>query len=164
MARLWIFGTDVSTDLIVPGRHAPYMSSNDDLRKLPFIEARPEFARDVADGDVIAAGPNFGCGSSREYAALALRLCNLGAILAPSFASIFFRNAVNLGIPLVEVDARHLPDGASVTLDLQAGQLLCDGQVLGLPAPDPFVSEVCRAGGLVSYVRQHGRLPGEQSC
>ncbi|RKY21453.1 MAG: homoaconitate hydratase [Planctomycetota bacterium] len=161
MARLWIFGTDVNTDLIVPGRHAPYMNSNADLRRVPFIELRPEFAEQVAPGDVLAAGPNFGCGSSREYAALALRLCDLGAIVAPSFASIFFRNAVNLGIPLVEADLRQLPDGTEVTLDLDAGRLTAADEVLQLPAQGPFVRDVCNAGGLVNYVRQHGHLPGE---
>ena len=159
MARIWTFGTDVNTDQIVPGRFAPYMTSEDELRKYAFVEARPEFARDVRAGDVIVAGDNFGCGSSREYAALALKKCELGAILAPSFARIFFRNALNLGLPLIEIDARHLADGAEVTLDLERGVLVAEGATLELPLPSGFAREIWAAGGLIPYVLEHGGFP-----
>lgn len=161
MSRTWLFGDDVNTDLIVPGRYAPYMTSDEELRRFPFIEARPEFAPEVQPGDVIVAGANFGCGSSREYAALALRMCELGAIIAPSFARIFFRNATNLGLPLIEADARSFGDGAQVELDLDGGRLVCGEQTLTLPQPEAFARAVWQAGGLVPYFREHGRFPGE---
>src|SRR3954463_2260385 len=92
MSRVWLFSADVNTDQIVPGRYAPYMTSEAELRKYPFIEARPEFAATVRPGDVIVAGSNFGCGSSREYAPQALKQVEIGAIIAPLFARIFYRN------------------------------------------------------------------------
>jgi methanogen homoaconitase small subunit len=100
MAKIWKFGDDVDTDQIVPGRYAPYMRPNEDVGQAAFIEARPEFAQHAQPGDIIVAGNNFGCGSSREYAPLALKRRQVGAIIAGSFARIFFRNAINLGIPL----------------------------------------------------------------
>ncbi|MHC4376780.1 MAG: LeuD/DmdB family oxidoreductase small subunit [Planctomycetota bacterium] len=159
--RVWRFGDDVNTDQIVPGRFAPYMTSEAELRKAPFIEARPEFAAEVRPGDVIVAGPNFGCGSSREYAAQALRLCELGAILAPSFARIFYRNALNLGLPLIECDARELAEGASLRLDLEEGQLHHAAGALTLPEIPAIARDVWTVGGLVPYVQRYGRLPVE---
>ena len=100
MARVWKFGADVDTDQIVPGRYAPYMRPDADVGQAAFIEARPEFAQSARPGDVIVATDNFGCGSSREYAPFALKRRQVGAIIANSFARIFFRNAVNLGIPV----------------------------------------------------------------
>jgi methanogen homoaconitase small subunit len=102
MARIWKFGADVDTDQIVPGRYAPYMRPDADVGEAAFIEARPEFAINARPGDIIVAAENFGCGSSREYAVDALRRRKVGAIIALSFARIFFRNALNLGIPLYE--------------------------------------------------------------
>lgn len=157
--RVWRFGDDVNTDLIVPGRFAPYMTSEEELRQYPFIEHRPDFAPGVNPGDIIIAGPNFGCGSSREYAARALRLCELGAIFAPSFARIFYRNALNLGLPLMEFDARILEDGAEVRLDLENCIIEHDGGRLEIPPAPPIAREVWAIGGLVPYVRAHGSLP-----
>src|SRR5512147_1356567 len=120
MTRVWKFGADVDTDQIVPGRFAPYMRPDADVGEAAFIEARPEFAQNAQPGDIIVATDNFGCGSSREYAVEALRRRKIGAIIANSFARIFFRNALNLGIPLfVAPDVvRSLRDGQEVTLDI----------------------------------------------
>lgn len=161
MARIWRFGADVNTDQIVPGRFAPYMTSEAELRKYPFIEARPEFAATVQPGDVIVAGSNFGCGSSREYAPLALRMVGVGAIIAPSFARIFFRNALNLGIPLWEADLQWLADGAEVELDVENGVLRTEQRAVQLPRTPAWMQEVWRAGGIVPFYREHGRFPGE---
>lgn len=163
MARVWLFGANVNTDQIVPGRYAPYMlKSEDDLRKYPFVEARPDFAPTVRQGDLIVAGPNFGCGSSREYAPLALKLVGVGAIVAPLFARIFYRNALNLGIPCFEADLTAiLHDGQEVEFDTASGLLIADGQSLQLPAPPTFLREVWAAGGIIPYYKQYGRFPGE---
>jgi methanogen homoaconitase small subunit len=163
MARIWIFGANVNTDQIVPGRYAPYMLKNeDDLRKYPFVEARPEFAATVQPGDLLVAGPNFGCGSSREYAPLALKMVGVGAIVAPLFARIFYRNALNLGIPCFEADLTGvLRDGQEVDLDLASGRLTADGETIQLPAPPAFLQEVWAAGGIVPFYKQYGRFPGE---
>lgn len=161
MARIWRFGSDVNTDQIVPGRYAPYMTSEDELGKYPFIEARPEFAQAVRQGDVIVAGPNFGCGSSREYAARALKVCGIVAVIAPMFARIFARNALNLGLPCFEVDLPGLEDGDAVSLDLESCVLVTATDRLSLPQPPDWMSDVWTAGGLVAYLQQHGHFPGE---
>jgi methanogen homoaconitase small subunit len=164
MSRVWLFGNDVNTDQIVPGRYAPYMLKNEaDLRKYPFVEARPDFAPNVQPGDLVVAGRNFGCGSSREYAPLALKLVGVGAVVAPLFARIFFRNALNLGIPCVTADLTHeRRDGQQVELDLERGLIATeDGQRIELPPPPAFLREVWAAGGIVPFYRTHGRFPGE---
>lgn len=162
MARIWLFGDDVNTDLIVPGRFAPYMTSEDELARSAFVEARPEFAQGVQPGDVIVAGPNFGCGSSREYAAKALALCRLGAVCAPSFARIFYRNALNLGLPLVEADLRAFDDGDEVDLDLEGGRLVHAGGVVELPEAPAFARALWASGGLVPYFVEHGTFPVQE--
>jgi methanogen homoaconitase small subunit len=162
MPRIWVFGTDVNTDQIVPGRYAPYMlSADDDVRRYAFVEARPEFAGTVQPGDILIAGPNFGCGSSREYAPLALKRAQVGAIIAPLFARIFFRNALNLGIPCFTADLREqLSDGDEVSFDVASGTIVrADGQTLQLPAPAPWMRDVWDEGGIVPFYRRHGRFP-----
>lgn len=164
MARVWIFGQDINTDQIVPGRYAPYMLKHEaDLRNYPFVEHRPAFAANVQPGDLIVAGNNFGCGSSREYAPLALRMVGVGAIIAPLFARIFFRNALNLGIPCFTADLTgRLHDGQMVDMNLEEGCIVTEtGERIQLPPPPAFLREVWAAGGIVPFYRTHGRFPGE---
>ena len=164
MARVWKFGADVDTDQIVPGRYAPFMlKEGQDVKDYAFVEARPDFARDARPGDVIVAGNNFGCGSSREYAPEALRRREIGAIIAPSFARIFFRNAINLGIPVFTAPkvVLMLEDGDEVELDLVNGRVLTPDLTIDLPPLPDFAQEIVAAGGIVAYVRQYGRFPGE---
>lgn len=162
MSRLWAFGHNVDTDQIVPGRYAPYMTGESPV-KYAFVEHRPEFAGSVQPGDVLAAGDNFGCGSSREYAMEALVGCGLAAIVARSFARIFYRNAINLGLPVYETPfAAELPDGAEVMLHAAEGWIFVGGQPYHLPPLPPFQREIIAAGGLVPYIRAHGRFPGAE--
>src|SRR5512138_1272639 len=169
MSRVWKFGADVDTDQIVPGRYAPYMRPDADVGEAAFIEARPEFAKNAQPGDIIVATENFGCGSSREYAVEALRRRKVGAIVALSFARIFFRNALNLGIPLFEAPqvVAALQDGDEVTLDLPNNRIIVQAapgapeRVYDLPQLPEFAREILAAGGIVNYVKQHGRFPGE---
>jgi methanogen homoaconitase small subunit len=110
---------------------------------------------------VIVAGKNFGCGSSREYAPRALQKCGIAAIIAPSFARIFFRNAINLGIPLFELDlTTDVNDGDTVKLDMDARQLSTADAVYDLPAPPSFVAQIQAEGGIVAYVQRYHRFPG----
>ena len=163
MPKVWKFGADVDTDQIVPGRYAPYMTSEEELGKYPFIEARPEFAKEVQPGDIIVAGDNFGCGSSREYAPQALKIVGVAAIIAPSFARIFYRNALNLGLPLVESKdvSEALQDGEEVELDFDKAQIVSSHGTYRLPEPAGFVKQIWQAGGIVPYFKEHGRFPGE---
>lgn len=163
MPRIWKFGADVDTDQIVPGRYAPYMRPDADVGEAAFIEARPDFAKNAQPGDIIVATENFGCGSSREYAVEALRRRKVGAIIALSFARIFFRNALNLGIPLYEAPeiVREIRDGEEVTLDLVNNRLIAEERIFELPELPMFAREILDAGGIVAYVKTHGRFPGE---
>jgi len=162
MARVWLFGANVDTDQIVPGRYAPYMTSEAELGKYPFIEARPEFAKQVQRGDIIVAGANFGCGSSREYAPRALKVVGIAAVIAPSFARIFFRNGLNLGLPLLEADlTTRLHDGQIVTLDLETPAVITDEETIPLPPQAEWVRRTWAEGGIVEYYRKHGRFPVE---
>lgn len=161
MRRVWKFGQNVDTDQIVPGRYAPYLRPDEDVGQAAFIEARPDFAAHAQRGDLIVAGLNFGCGSSREYAPLALRRREVGAIIAESFARIFFRNAVNLGIPVFvapEVVAA-VEDGDEVTIDLANRRLQTADREFELPALPAFIQQIIDAGGIVPYVRTHGSFP-----
>lgn len=163
MSKVWKFGADVDTDQIVPGRYAPYMRPDADVADAAFIEARPEFAKNAQPGDVIVADENFGCGSSREYAVEALRRRKVGAVIAKSFARIFYRNAINLGIPLIispeAVDS--LSDGDMVELNLATGTISHGTDTYDLPPMPDFALQIVSAGGVVAYVRQNGRFPGE---
>jgi len=162
MPRIWAFGDDLDTDQIVPGRYAPYMTGEHPA-KYAFVERRPEFAGAVQPGDILVAGDNFGCGSSREYATEALVGCHLAAIVARSFARIFYRNAINLGLPLFEAPfAGDLPDGAEAVIDPTTGYLMVNGQAYQLVPMPPFQREIVAAGGLVPYIRAHGRFPGQR--
>jgi methanogen homoaconitase small subunit len=165
MNRIWLFGDDIDTDQIIPGRYSPYMTSEEALAQYAFIERRPEFAPNVKVGDIIVAGKNFGCGSSREYAPRALQKCGIVAIIAPSFARIFFRNAMNLGIPLFEVDlADRVRDGETVSINLETAQLITPQQTIQLPRPPTFVADIQAEGGIVQYYQRYQRFPGETNA
>jgi methanogen homoaconitase small subunit len=163
MARIWKFGSDVDTDQIVPGRYAPYMRPNEDVANAAFIEAHPEFNINAVPGDIIVAENNFGCGSSREYAPLSLKRREIGAIIANSFARIFYRNAINLGIPIFITPeiVNSLSDGSNVTLDIDNARIYNDQIELDLPPLPNFAVEIIQSGGIVQYFCKHGYFPGE---
>ncbi len=161
MVRAWVFGDDLDTDQMVPGRYAPFMVGSEKFHTYAFCDARPGFAKDVRQGDILVGGENFGCGSSREYAPLALKKLGVGGIVAVNFARIFFRNCINLGIPVLEsAEAIRLArDGDEVTLDLGGGILRTPGGDATLRPLAPFAQEILSAGGVVSYIREHGDFP-----
>ena len=161
MARAWVFGDDLDTDQMVPGRYAPFMVGQDKFHTYAFCDARPGFATEVRSGDILVGGENFGCGSSREYAVAALKKLGVGAVVAKSFARIFFRNCINLGIPVIEsADAVQIVrDGDDVTLDAAAGLLRAPGGTATLRPLAPFAQEILSAGGVVAYLRGHGDFP-----
>ena len=154
---VWKFGDHVDTDLIIPARFLN-VSDKDKLARNCFGDLRPDFAKNVQQGDIIVAGSNFGCGSSREHAPVAIKTVGINVIIAKSFARIFYRNAFNIGLPLLEseeaVDAFSEDDMAAV--DLNSGDLFQGGKrFIAKPIPG-FMMEIVRAGGLVDYVRQTG--------
>jgi methanogen homoaconitase small subunit len=161
MARAWVFGDDLDTDQMVPGRYAPFMVGQDKFHTYAFCDARPGFAKEVRPGDILVGGENFGCGSSREYAVAALAKLGVGGIVARSFARIFFRNCVNLGIPVLESpDAvTRVRDGDEVALDMAGGVLRSPSGDVPLRPLAPFARDILEAGGVVAYLRANGDLP-----
>ncbi len=158
--KVWKFGDDVDTDLIIPAR---YINVSDPaaLAKTCFIDVMPEFAANVSPGDVLVAGRNFGCGSSREHAPLAIKAAGIGGVIAKSFARIFYRNAFNIGLPLLESEeaAEALAAGEQVSVDLAAGTIrsLDTGKVFpARPIPE-FMRKLIEDGGLVPHIRKRRR-------
>jgi 3-isopropylmalate/(R)-2-methylmalate dehydratase small subunit len=152
--RVWKFGDNIDTDAIIPGR---YLVIYDPwaLATHVFEGTRDEFAQNAREGDIIVAGKNFGCGSSREHAPLALLGAGIRVIIARSFARIFYRNAINVGIlPLVCPEAGSIEDGAVVTINLDAGFIEWGGRKMPIEAVPPFLKEIIDAGGLVGYARK----------
>ena len=137
------------------------MVGQDKFHTYAFCDARPGFAKEVRAGDILVGGENFGCGSSREYAVAALAKLGVGGIVAESFARIFFRNCINLGIPVIEsADAIDLVrDGDEVTLDLTGGVLRTPRGDAALRPLAGFAREILDAGGVVAYLREHGDFP-----
>ncbi len=154
--RAWKFGDDVDTDAVIPGR---YLVINDsaELAEHLFEGVRPEMAALVRPGDLVVAGENFGCGSSREHAPLALKGAGVSAVVAKSFARIFFRNAINIGLPLFicsEVD--KIKDGDSIEIDMAGGVIHNKSRNESYKTtPLPlFLQEIVEAGGLVEYTKR----------
>lgn len=157
--RVWRLGADIDTDVLAPGRWMKLAVP--ELAAHCLESVRPEFARDVQPGDVIAAGPNFGVGSSREQAAAVLRHLGVAAVLAPSFAGLFHRNAINLGLPaLTCAAAESLRDGERVQFSAADARLIrADGTLVPVTPLPEFLSAIVAAGGLLPSLRQrlHGR-------
>jgi 3-isopropylmalate/(R)-2-methylmalate dehydratase small subunit len=157
--RAWRLGADIDTDQLAPGA---YMKLGLDGIAPHCLEAvRPEFAAQVRPGDVIAAGPNFGIGSSREQAAGALVKLGVRAVVAPSYSGLFFRNAFNLGLLLLTCDeAEQIGEGEVVTLDLAAPAVhRADGTRLACAPVPGFLLEMALAGGLLNQLRTRFRKP-----
>ena len=155
--RVWRFQDHVDTDLIIPARYLN-VSDGKELARHCFADLRPDFAAGVQQGDVLVAGKNFGCGSSREHAPLAIRETGIRAVIAESFARIFYRNAFNIGLPLLEAPeaVQALEEGDRVFVDLGAGtiQILQEGETFQAQPVPPFMQELIRAGGLVPFLRE----------
>jgi 3-isopropylmalate/(R)-2-methylmalate dehydratase small subunit len=151
--RVWKFGDDVDTDAIIPGRFLTIYDPAE-LAKHAFEGTRDDFAREAREGDVVVAGTNFGCGSSREHAPLALRGAGIRIVIARSFARIFYRNAVNTGLlPLVCPDADEICDGDEIAVRTAEGYIEANGKRLPVEPVPGFLREIVEAGGLVEYAK-----------
>lgn len=154
--RAWTFGDDVNTDVIMPGK---YLAMRDPAEIAPYIMEGidPEFAKKARPGDIIVAGKNFGCGSSRETAPAGLKAFGIGAVIAPTFARIFLRNAVNIGLPVLECPAAaDIREGDLVSVDVATGRITDEttGRSYQAAPFPPFLRELIAGGGLVAYVRR----------
>lgn len=156
--RAWKFGDDINTDVITPGRYT-VTTDKKRLGKIAFIEYRPEFGKNVKQGDIIVAGNNFGCGSSREHSPVAIKAAGIIAVVAKSFARIFFRNSINIGLPLfVSEDADKIDDGDKVEINIKTGEIRDKTKGITLKAkPLPkFIQKIVEKGGLVNFLRSGG--------
>ena len=158
--RAWTFGDGISTDHIAPGRLFHLRSNLPELAKHCLEDAREDFAANVQPGDFVVGGTNFGQGSSREHAPTVIKLCQVGAVLAKSFARIFFRNCVNVGLPALLVDTDKIHEGDRLEADLEHGVVrnLTTGETMNAPPLPPVMRRIISDGGLVEHIRKHGEL------
>jgi len=157
--RIWKFGSDVDTDAIIPARYLNLTDAGE-LAKHVMEDERPEFINEVKKGDILLAERNFGCGSSREHAPLALKTAGISCIIAESFARIFYRNGFNQGLPLLESyeASKKIQDGNLVQVDLTSGEIFDVTQqkkFSAKPIP-PFMQELVKDGGLIPHLRKKG--------
>lgn len=156
--KVWKFGDDIDTDIIIPGRYL-ILRGEDELAEHAMEGLDPEFPKKVNKGDVIVAGKNFGCGSSREHAPVALKGAGISVVVAESFARIFYRNAINVGLPLLEAKdiSKKVSEGDEVDIDMDKGILKDlntseEFEVKGLPE---FMLEILNRGGLIPYLKEN---------
>ena len=153
--RVWKYGDDINTDMLFPGKYTYTCSTAEEVKPHLLEDLDPEFATGVAAGDLLMAGTNFGCGSSREQPVLGLKAVGITAVVAKSFARIFYRAAINQGLVLVEtpdaVDAYN--DGDEVALDVEGGKISIGGTEFSFPPLPPEILSIRDAGGLLNYAR-----------
>ncbi|WP_428073849.1 3-isopropylmalate dehydratase small subunit [Candidatus Avelusimicrobium aviculae] len=156
--KAWKFGDDISTDHIAPGRLFHLRSNLPEMAKHVLEDADPAFASSMQKGDFVVAGKNFGLGSSREHAPTIIKLAGVNAVLAKSFARIFFRNAINIGLLLVECDTDKINAGDELDVDVKAGVVHNLTQKMDIPvAPLPDVMiKILNEGGLMAHIKKHG--------
>lgn len=154
--KVWKFGDNVDTDLIIAAR---YLNSSDPehLAKYVMEDADPEFVSKMSVGDIIVAGENFGCGSSREHAPIALKAAGISAIVAPTFARIFYRNAFNMGLPIFELkEASEIEEGDAIKIDMSSGEIinLTQDKVYKFNPIPEFMQSLVDAGGLIEFAKK----------
>ncbi len=157
--RTWKFGSDVDTDAIIPARYLNLTDAGE-LAKHVMEDERPEFKKEVKKGDILLAERNFGCGSSREHAPLALKAAGISCIIAESFARIFYRNGFNQGLPLLESSeaSKAIHDGDLVQVDLTTGEIfdLTQQKIFFAKPIPPFMQELIEDGGLIAHLQKRG--------
>lgn len=158
MGKAWKFGENLNTDEIIPARYNLTINEKE-LAKNVFCEIKPDFAKNVQPGDVIVAGNNFGCGSSREHAPVAIKGSGAACVIAVSYARIFFRNAINIGLPILECPqaVTEITEGDDVEVNLATGKIIDNTRnttYQAQPLPD-FVLKIAAAGGIVNFLKTH---------
>ena len=156
--RAWKFGNNIDTDLIIPAR---YLNTSDpkELAEHAMEDADPSWIGKMQKGDFIVGGENFGCGSSREHATIALKAVGVSAVIARSFARIFYRNAINIGLPILECQeaADEIKEGDKIEVNLAKGEIKnLSSKMIYSAQPFPsFMQKIIKAGGLISYIKKH---------
>ncbi len=161
--KAWKFGNDINTDEIIPAR---YLNSSDptELASHCMEDVDPDFMKKISGGDVIVAGKNFGCGSSREHAPIAIKAAGLSCVIADSFARIFYRNSINIGLPIIESgDAvKDIQQGDEVEVDLDKGEIrnCTKGKRYSAKPFPPFMQDLIAKGGLMNKVKSELGIKG----
>jgi 3-isopropylmalate/(R)-2-methylmalate dehydratase small subunit len=154
--KVWKFGDNIDTDLIIPAR---YLNTSDpkELAKHIMEDADPKFVEKIERGDIIVAGENFGCGSSREHAPIALKAAGISAVIAQSFARIFYRNSFNMGLMIFELeDTSVIDEGDEVSIDVESGEIInhTKGSSYRFTPIPPFMQELVDVGGLIEFAKK----------
>lgn len=159
--RAHVYGDDIDTDRIIPGKYTKTLDLQD-LADHVLEDLDPDFRTKLVNGDILVAGANFGCGSSREQAPLALKVAGVSAVVARYFARIFFRNAINIGLPVLEVPGLEAETGDSIEIDLAAGVVknLTRGTEYTASAMPRVMIDILDQGGLVAYLKKNGTYDG----
>lgn len=156
--KVWRYGDNIDTDVIIPAR---YLNTFDpkELAKHCMVDIDKDFAQKVKAGDIMVGGKNFGCGSSREHAPVAIKACGVPVIIAASFARIFYRNGINVGLPLMEIgdNVERIHAGDKLSVDLSSGQIrdLTTGETFQATPLPGFIQDIAKAGGLIQYVKEY---------
>jgi len=159
--KVWKYGDNINTDVIFPGKYTYSVLEPEDMAKYALEDLDPSFASGVQEGDFIVAGENFGCGSSREQAAACLKYAGIQAVIAKSFARIFYRNAINQGLPAIQCPqaVNHIHSKDEITIDFSSGRILTQHRKFEFPSFPSSVLGILEAGGLIPYTKK--RLKNE---
>ncbi|TCS77063.1 3-isopropylmalate dehydratase small subunit [Pectinatus cerevisiiphilus] len=155
--KVWRYGDNIDTDVIIPAR---YLMSFDpqELASHCMVDIDKSFAKNVQKGDIIVGGKNFGCGSSREHAPVAIKASGIPVVIAASFARIFYRNGINIGLPLLEIgkDVEKISAGDKLSVDTATGEIknITTGDVFHAHPLPGFVEDIAKAGGLINYIKE----------
>lgn len=156
--KVWRYGDNIDTDVIIPAR---YLNTFDpkELAKHCMVDIDKDFAQKVKAGDIMVGGKNFGCGSSREHAPVAIKACGVPVIIAASFARIFYRNGINVGLPLMEIgdNVERIHAGDKLSVDLSSGKIrdITTGETFQAPPLPGFIQDIAKAGGLIQYIKEY---------
>ena len=154
--KVWRYGDNIDTDVIIPARYLNTFDPNE-LAKHCMVDIDPTFAENVKAGDIMVGGKNFGCGSSREHAPVAIKESGVPVVIASSFARIFYRNGINVGLPLLEIgdDVEKIHAGDTLRIDISTGKIenLTTGDTFQAPPLPGFIQDIAKAGGLINYVK-----------
>ena len=156
VGRAWKYGNNINTDVIFPGKYTYTVTEPADMAAHALEDLDPTFAPQVQPGDVVVAGRNWGCGSSREQAVTCLKAAGVGAVIAASFARIYYRNAINAGLPAIvcPAAAAAIEPGQTVKIDVAAGQIVCPAGVFTFPPFPPSVQRILNDGGLIAHLKK----------
>lgn len=156
--KVWRYGDNIDTDVIIPAR---YLNTFDpkELAKHCMVDIDKDFAQKVKPGDIMVGGKNFGCGSSREHAPVAIKACGVPVIIAASFARIFYRNGINVGLPLMEIgdNVERIHAGDKLSVDLSSGKIrdITTGETFQATPLPSFIQDIAKAGGLIQYIKEY---------